>query len=360
MKRVNFHKILQLLKRTFSKWSDDKAPRLGAALAYYTILSLAPLLIVILAILSLAFGSEAAHGQIVWQIEDLVGKQGAEAIQTMIKNAQKPTTGVLASILGIITLFLGASGVFGELRDALNTIWGAKPAGASGLVGIFRERFLSFGMVLAIGFLLLVSLVLSAFLAVLGKYFGGLLPIPEFVLHAANFLFSFAVITAVFALIYKFFPDAKIAWDDVRIGAAATALLFTLGKFLIGLYLGKASIGSAYGAAGSLVIVLVWVYYSAQIFFFGAEFTQVYAREHGSHAAKANEVNQQETGQAAPLIPAGPELSDPGKEQIAALTELRPKESVNTAIGLMFVAVFTGLGFWRAHFTRENSPEPES
>jgi membrane protein len=278
-----------LLKETYEEWDLHKAPKLGAGLAYYTILSLAPLLIVIISVIGFALGKKAAEGRILEQIQGLVGSQGAEAIQTVIANANKPATGTLATIIGLLTLFLGASGVFGELHDALNTIWDVPARQSAGFAGLIRQRFLSFGMVLAIGFLLLVSLVLSAGIAAAGTFVGGLLPVPEFVLQIVNLVVSVVVITALFALIYRFLPDEHPEWRDVIVGAAVTSVLFSVGKLLIGLYLGKASVGSPYGAAGSLVVVLVWIYYSAQIFLFGAEFTHVYARHRRPEAFRTRE-----------------------------------------------------------------------
>lgn len=275
------------LRQTFSAWSDHEAPRLGAALAFYTILSLAPLIILIIAMVALVFGHSAAQDQILSQVQGMTGQDGAKTVRAMIEHAQKPASGTFASIIGLITLLFGASGVFGELRSALNKIWEAKPETSSGILGMIRERFFSFGMVLAIGFLLLVSLILSAGLAALGKFFGGVLPMPEFVLSGINFLVSLAAISVLFALIFKYVPETKIAWKDIWVGAIATAFLFTVGKFLIGLYLGKAGVGSAYGAAGSLIVVIIWVYYSSLIFFFGAEFTHVLERSQGSPAQEA-------------------------------------------------------------------------
>lgn len=275
--------IFGLLKETFNEWNEDKASRLAAALAYYTIFSLAPLLVIVIAIAGAVFGEEAARNQIVGQIQGLVGQQGAEAVQAMILNASKPGSGLIASIVGVVALLFGASGLFGQLQDALNTIWEVTPKPDRGLKGIIQDRFFSFTMVLGTGFLLLVSLVLSAALAAFGNYFGHLMPGMAELWQFVNFAVSFGVITLLFALIYRVLPDAKVAWGDVWIGAAVTALLFTIGRLLIGLYLGSSAIGSAYGAAGSLVVVLVWVYYSAQILLFGAEFTQVYATRYGSH-----------------------------------------------------------------------------
>jgi membrane protein len=272
-----------LLKATFRRWSDHDAPRLGASLAFYSMLSLAPLMVLVVAIVGLAFGENAAAAQVADQVRDMVGDQGAAAIQALVWNARTSSASTLASALGLATLLFGASSVFAELRAILNLVWEAdKPAGGVGVVTMLRHRFFSFGMVLAVGFLLIVSLTISAALAAAGKYFSQWLPVSPEALDALNFLVSFAVTTGAFALLYKYVPVVRIDWDDVWIGAFATALLFTVGKTLIGLYLGRASFGSAYGAAGSLIVVIVWVYYSAQIFIFGAEFTHVYAHTHGS------------------------------------------------------------------------------
>jgi membrane protein len=271
-----------MLKQTFTDWSNDKVPRLGAALAYYTVFAIVPLLIIIIAIIGLAFGEEAAQSYIFDQIGGLVGEQSANAIKDMIHKADKPSTGIVATVVAAVTLLFGASGLFGQLQDALNTIWGVEPKAGRGIWGLIRDRFLSFMAVLGTGFLLLVSLVLSAGLSAFGKWFGSWLPAPEAILQALNFVISFGVITVLFAMMLKLLPDARIAWSDVWVGAVITALLFTLGKFFIGLYLGKSDVGSAYGAAGSLVIILLWVYYSSQILLFGAEFTQVYANTSGA------------------------------------------------------------------------------
>lgn len=275
--------MLPLIKETFTEWTRHNAPKLGAALAYYTVLSLAPLVIVVIAVIGLVFGRDAAQGQIMAEIQGMVGSQGAQAIQTVVANASKPASGIIASLLGLLTLFFGASGVFVELRDSLNRIWEVPPRPDGVIWSMIRERFLSFGMVLAIGFVLLVSLILSAGLAAAGAYVSGFLPIPAWILEIANSVLSLLVFTALFALIYMVLPETDIAWSDTLLGAAVTSVLFTIGKYLIGLYLGTASIASTYGAAGSLVIVLIWVYYSAQVFFFGAEFTHVYALRYGSH-----------------------------------------------------------------------------
>lgn len=272
----------ELLKRTFERWSAHEAPRLGAALAYYSMLSLAPLMVLVVAIVGLVFGQNAAAAQVANQVRDMVGDQGAAAIQALIWNARTSSASGLAGAIGLATLMFGASSVFAELRAILNLVWEADRPARVDVLTMLRHRFFSFGMVLAVGFLLIVSLTVSAMLAAAGKYFSQWLPVPAEALDALNFAVSFAATTGAFALIYKYVPVVRIAWNDVWIGAFATALLFTVGKTLIGLYLGRASFGSAYGAAGSLIVVIVWVYYSAQIFIFGAEFTHVFAHTHGS------------------------------------------------------------------------------
>jgi membrane protein len=273
-----------LIKPTYEQWAAHNAPKMGASLAYYTVLSLAPILIVVVSVIGFVLGPKAAEGQVVGQIQQMVGNNGAQAIQTVLAHANHPASGIISSIIGLITLFIGASGVFSELRDSLNTIWDVPATNTSsftnsGLLTTARKRALSFGMVLAIGFLLLVSLVISTALAAAGKYAGQILPISAGLLELMNFFVSVLVITVLFALIFKFLPDVHVSWRDVWIGAFATSVLFTVGKILLGLYIGWASVGSVYGAAGSLVVVLVWVYYSAQIFLFGAEFTHVYSKQ---------------------------------------------------------------------------------
>jgi membrane protein len=283
--------MLSLIRETAARWFELNAPRLGASLAYYTMLSMAPLLVVCVSIAGMIFGTKAAQSQIVWQIENVIGSQGGQVIQSLLLDVGKPSHGVVAALVGLFMLLLGASGVFGELRDSLNLVWGVKSTAGAGLKGMIRYRFFSFAMVLGIGFLLLVSLVLSTAIAAAGKFFESRLPAPEALLQLGNIVLSFLAVTILFALIYKVVPDVRIEWQDVWIGAAFTSLMFSIGKFLIGLYLGKAGVGSAYGAAGSLVVFLVWVYYSAQIFFFGAEFTRTFAERHGSRShARENRI----------------------------------------------------------------------
>jgi membrane protein len=280
---MNSKGIVAILKTAASNWMEDHAPTLGAALAYYTIFSLAPLLIIAIGIAGLVFGREAAQGQIFDQLRSLLGDAGGKAMQDMVQNATaKPTTGLVATVIGVVTLLFGASGVFGQLQTSLNTIWGVQPKPGRGVLGILRDRFLSFGFILVVGFLLLVSLLLTAMIAIVGQWFGGMSLGMEALAHILNLVLSLAVITLLFAMIFKFLPDARIAWRDVWIGALITAALFTAGKFALGLYLGKSGVASTYGAAGSLIVLLLWIYYSAQILFFGAEFTKAYAHRSGS------------------------------------------------------------------------------
>jgi membrane protein len=289
-----------LVKQTFSDWREDKAARLAAALAYYTVFSIAPLFVIAIGIAGIVFGQEAAQGRIYHQLASLLGDDASKAIQEMIANSRKQDSGILATFLGLGALLFGASGAFIELQDSMNTIWEVKPKPGTGLMGFIRDRLLSFAMVLGIGFLLLVSLILSAGIAAMGGVIEGLLPSMEVLAQAVNFALALAVMTLLFAMMFKFLPDAKIAWRDVWIGAAATALLFAVGKLLIGLYLGKSAVSSTYGAFGALVILLIWVYYSAQILFLGAEFTQVYATRFGSRIVPTeNAVPEEEAEYAA-------------------------------------------------------------
>jgi membrane protein len=274
--------VWALLGETFVEWYEDRAQRLGAALAFYTVFALAPGLILVIALAALLLGEEAAQGQIISQVEDLAGEAGAQAVQAAIESARSAGGSLLATGLGAVTLLFGLWGVFGELQDALNTIWGVRARPGRGVLGIVKQRFWSATMVVGIGFLLLVSLVASAWLAALGKFFSSMLPLPAAAMETANALLSFVVVTFMFAVIYKLLPDVTIAWRNVWTGAAVTAVLFTIGKTLIGLYLGRSTVASVYGAAGSLIVMLLWVYYSAQIVFFGAEFTKVYSRRLGA------------------------------------------------------------------------------
>ncbi len=274
-----------LLKAAGNGWIDDKASRLGAALAYYAAFSLAPLLIITIAIAGVVFGKEATQNQVLTQVSGLVGKEGAAAIQAMIASASNPGSGLVAGIVGIVMLLVGAAGLFGQLQDALDTVWGVEPRSGLGILGFLRERFLSLTMVMGTTFLLLVSLVISAALSAVGGLFGHFL--AGIVGQIANIVISFGFITLLFAMVYRFLPDAIIAWKDVWLGALVTSLLFTLGKQLIGMYLGYTATSSAYGAAGSFAVLLIWLYYSSQIFLFGAELTKAYAMRYGSRILPA-------------------------------------------------------------------------
>lgn len=280
-------RVWGLLKDTYTDWSEDRAPRLAAALAYYAVFAIAPLLIILIAIAGLFFGETEVRQSIVSQLGGLIGQNGGQALDALIEGARKPSAGILATVIGVVTLLIAASGLFGQLQDALNTIWEVQPKPDQGIWGTIRSRFLSFGMVLGIGFLLLVSLVISAALSAVGTMAVGDQYGETLLWKVVNFVVSFGVATLLFAMIFKILPDVKINWSDVWIGALVTATLFTLGRFLISLYLGQAAPESTYGAAGSLIAILIWVYYSAQILFLGAEFTQVYARSYGSRIEPA-------------------------------------------------------------------------
>ncbi len=273
----------QMITAAVKAWMDDYAPSMGAALSYYTLFSLAPLLIIVIAVAGMVFGQQAAQGEIVLQLRGIMGAQGALAVEGILQASREPAKGVVATIFGVAILLLGATAIFAELQSALDRIWRVPvPQAESGIWYLLRTRLLSFGLVLSLGFMLTVSLVVSAALAALGKWWGGLFEGWDVFLEILNFAVSFGIFTLLFAVIYKTMPRASIPWRDVWTGAAVTALLFTVGKVLIGLYLGKSSLASGFGAAGSFVVLIAWVYYSAQIFLFGAEYTWVNANRHGS------------------------------------------------------------------------------
>jgi membrane protein len=341
--------LWSMAKESVSSWTDDFAPTMGAAISYYTAFSIAPLLIIVIAIAGFFFGREAASGYLYAQLGALLGDQGATAIQGMVKSASNTGKGIIASIVGIVLLGVGATTVFAELQTDLDRIWKAPAAKKpEGLWGMIRSRVLSLGLVVSIGFVMLVSLVLSAALAALGKWWGGAFDNFEWLLHILNFVVSLAVITVMFALMYKILPRVKIGWHDVWIGSVATALLFTIGKFLVGLYLGKSSVVSSFGAAGSLAVLLVWVYYSAQIFLLGAEFTWVYAHRYGSlqgqdKPATAKEsfaTTEQPSGQATTPRPATPAVPEPGS---IAAASLKPKEPGISGVLHRNFGVMTGM-----------------
>lgn len=311
------------MKKTFSQWSEDHALRLAAALAYYSTFSIAPLLVIAIGVAGWFFGPEAARGQLDEQLRGTIGPEAAQAVATMIKSASKPSSTITATILGLVTLLLGASGVFGQLKDALNTVWEVQTKSGQGIKGFIHDRLLSFGMVLVIGFLLLVSLVLSTVMAAFSQNLSNLLPLPHWVWTVAEFVISFGIITLLFAMIFKLLPDAKIEWQSVWIGAAVTALLFEIGKQLLALYLGHQGSASPYGAATSVVLLLLWVYYASCILLFGAEFTQVYATASG-HQIVPNK------------------FAEPVTAQIRVQQGLSPgKESVPPEVEVVEVPVYT-------------------
>ena len=275
----------KLAKESVAAWNDDYAPSMGAAIAYYTLFSIAPLLVIVIAIAGLFFGEEAARGEIFDQIRGLIGEEGAVAIQGLIRSASEPAEGTLAIVIGLVAMVIGATAVFGELQSAMDRIWRAPAAKQSGgIMGLVRGRMLAFGMVLGVAFLLLVSLVVSAAITALGTLWSAMFGGWELVLQIVNIVVGLIVFTVVFAMIYRFLPRVSVDWRDVWTGAAITSVLFVIGKFLIGLYIGSAGVASGFGAAGALAALLVWVYYSAQIFLLGAEFTWVYAHRSGSRA----------------------------------------------------------------------------
>jgi len=275
--------LWSMAKESVSAWIDDYAPSMGASIAYYTAFSIAPVLIIVIAIAGFVWGDEAASGYLYAQLGGILGDDGAKAVQAMVESANDTNGGILATVVGVVLLMVGATTVFAELQSDLDRIWKAPAAKKSeGLWGLIRSRVLSLGLVVSIGFLLLVSLVVSAALAALGNMWGSAFDNLEWLVHILDFVVSIAVVTVMFALMYKILPRVSIAWHDVWIGAVVTALLFTIGKFLVGLYVGKTSVASSFGTAGSLAVLLVWVYYSAQIFLLGAEFTWIYAHRFGS------------------------------------------------------------------------------
>lgn len=299
-----------LLQEAFASWNQDSAVTLGGALAYFALFSIAPVLFIAIAVAGLVFGRQAVSGQVYAQIQGLVGSGAAQTVQVMIENAYRPNQNVLSILAGLAALVVGAAGVFAELKYALNVIWDVKPPASSNVVGLIRAEFVSFGVVVGVGFLLLVSLAISAALTGFGGLLDAIFPGLAPILHLINLVVSFGVITLLFAIIFKVLPDARIPWRDVWIGAAVTALLFSLGKLLIGLYVGVSNLASGYGAAGSLVVVLVWVYYSSLILFFGAEITKVFARRYGSRAIAAVPGKRRAPGQV--------ELAAPNDERRAS------------------------------------------
>lgn len=282
MQLMRARDFIALLKNSAIAWQEDNASSMGAAVAFYTVFSIAPLLIIVIAVAGFVWGEDAVRGEIIRQLNGLVGRDGAAGVQELLKSANKPAQGITATLMSIVFLIIGSTTVFAELQGALDRIWRVPAATVTGIWNTVRARLLSFGLVLGLAFLLLVSLVVSAALAAFSQMTNGLLPGWEFVLQMLNILVSVSIATVLFAMIYKFMPRAQVAWRDVWVGAMVTAILFEFGKFLIALYVGKSSTISSLTAAGSLVVVLIWVYYAAQVFLLGAEFTWLYAKQHGS------------------------------------------------------------------------------
>ena len=340
-----------LLKLAYQGWNEDDASRLSAALAYYTIFSLAPLLIIVIAVTGLIWESSAIRAQILGQVQELVGAEGADFIAGLITNTGSPGEGILALLLGILTLLLGALGVFNQLHTSLNIIWNVKEEKPKGLLPAIKkvlvDRFLSFTMILGIGFLLLVSLVITAGLSAAQQTLGNAFPLSEFIWQIVNLTVSIGVIAILFALMFKFVPDIEIAWGDVWIGGLITAVLFSLGKMVIGIYLGNSAVSSTFGAAGSLVLLLLWIYYSAQILFFGAEFTQVYANTSGSKpAARGQETLVRAEAKSAKGLEARPALTAAAAMAISQRENQLEKENRQTArffLGMLIASFLTGM-----------------
>jgi membrane protein len=282
-----FEKAWRLIKESVLAYIEDGALSRGAAISYYAVTSIAPVLVIVIAIAGLAVGEEAARGRIADQLGGLLGEDSAKMLQSAIKSASGKSSGIIATALGLVLLIVTASGVFGEMQSTLNVIWKAEPKGGT-MSRLLRARIVSLGLVAALGFLLLISLAVSAALAALGDYLDALLPFGKFILSALNLVISLSLISTLFAAIYKVLPDKDLDWRDVWVGAVGTALLFTIGKTLIALYISSSSVASSYGAAGAFVVLLLWIYYSTQIFLLGAEFTKVYASHHGTQVAQGS------------------------------------------------------------------------
>ena len=303
LRSIRWRDIQSILGESFEGWNKHNASRLGAALSFYTLLSIAPLLLVLVAVVGLTMGSQSAETDVIQQIRALMGVQGAAIAQTLLEGSRNTAHGIMATVFGVLTLLFGASAVLTELRDALDTIWEVPTPQIGGLklvTSFVKERLFSFALVLAVGFLLVVSLAISAWIAALGAFAASILPAYQVILHVVNFVAPFCVITLLFSAIYRFLPDTRIEWVDVILGGAVTSLLFSIGKLALGIYLGRATFASTYGAAASIVILILWVNYSAQIFFLGAEFTKVFANRYGSQPSSHPAVMVIESGQAPP------------------------------------------------------------
>ena len=311
-------RYLDLFKQTWKEFGDDKAQRLGAGLAYYTVFSIAPLLLIAVAIAGMVFGHKAASGAIQQQLAGALGESTAKAVNAMVVGASKAKSGIVATIIGVVTLLFGAAGVFGQLQEALDTIWNVEQPKTAGFMGLIKDRFLSMAMVFGIGFMLLVTLLIDTAISAMSKWIGPHVAGGTAMLQIVQLILSFGLVTLLFALTFRYLPHIRVEWNDVWFGAAFTAFLFVVAKFGLALYIAKAAVGSAYGAAGSLVIILVWVYWSAQILFFGAEFTQVYARAQGSMAGdRSKSMKPVDTRPKPRELEAAPKSSGGGKVKLA-------------------------------------------
>ncbi len=369
---MNFKMIRYLVTQSFKEWQEDKASRLAAALSYYTIFSLPPLLVISLAIVGRFYDRQAAQEQLLDQAAGILGQTGSEAIGQILENASDPTLSSIAAIISVIMLIFGASGVFTQLQDALNTIWEVQPKPSRGILGTIKDRFFSFTMVLSVAFLLLVSLLLSTFLSGISQFLAGLAPEAVLLARILNFVISFGGIALLFALIFKVIPDVKITWHDVWLGAAVTAVLFTIGKWAIGFYLGQSATASTYGAAGSLIVLLLWVYYSTQILFLGAEFTQVYANRFGDeivadegaipltseartqqgiprqHVVEQKEMEMQQSQASQPILRPERPLPDTTHEPPNFVTNSRASTGMQRFHTFVIVALAVPLAVWQA------------
>jgi membrane protein len=363
---MNPKKFWLILKGTFAEFSEDNVLRLSAALAYYAVFSIGPLLFIIVGVAGLAFGHKHVADQIQGQLSSTLGPDSAKMINSMM-SAQKLGTSLIATIVGIVALLIGAGGVFGQLQDSLNTIWEVKTKPGAGLWGLIRNRFLSFSMVLGTGFLLLVSMALTTFLTAVGGTIGSMLPISEVLIHILNFIVTFGVVALLFAMIFKYLPDVKIPFNKVWVGAIGTAILFTVGKYLLALYLGRESTKSSFGAAASVIIILMWVYYASLILFFGAEFTQVYVKQTGTKVVpdefgvRTTEAERAEQGIPHEKTPPGhkpyPAPGQPAWQPQAVAHAATPGEVVRNRpwqfVGVMFAAGFVGATVLRYRLLRK-------
>ena len=361
---MNFKHIYDLCKKAVTAWVDDFAPSMGAAISYYTVFSLAPLLIIVIAVAGAVFGREAVQGQIVAQLSGLIGQDGATAVQGLIKSASDPGKGLVASIISFVVLAIGATTVFAELQSALDRIWHVpEKAKRSGIWGVLRARFLSFGLVLGLAFMMMVSLIVSAGVAAFGSWSSGLAPGLEVVLQIINIGVSLTITTLLFAMIYKLMPSVKIAWRDVWVGAAVTAVLFEVGKLLIGLYIGKSGVTESFAAAGSLVVLLAWVYYAAQIFLLGAEFTKVYAGQHvGAAAAGVDDAADKADLIANKLAPAGPPAgasASPAAKTVAEVGPYLERETSRVFNRLLTLVVVSAAELFLSHWYKRKRREHE-